>query len=452
MKKIILLLSVIISLPVKAQFLEATSDSFKTKVPIRFINIGEGAGKVLTSDASGVATWQSIASLWSVSGSGGNEIRNTNAGGFWSSNTNIVPITADNTSNPPTAPATGAGTRLMWIPSRSAFRCGTINADAWDASNIGLHSFATGYNSRATGTGNVAIGVNAISDGTSNTIAIGEGTQASGTNSTAIGAGVRANAYYSIAMGYYNSPVLTANATSWVSTDPLLYIGNGQDASHLSNAMVIQKNGVVSIGVIPNNSTTYRLRVGGSISASETIFANSFRASELSGDGVRQVCTDANGKLIACAASSVAYYNVSALGFHPYLSASTPSSAFFRNVDKALISFANNTKSENAYAFAPVELPDGVTVRKITMNYLQNTGGLMKLNFCRAEKLTDAASTIVTTINSIPAGGMQETSVDLDKDFVIDNSKYYYYLKLEAGSNWQGTDMALRGVIFLYGK
>jgi hypothetical protein len=515
MKKILLLLLSSVALQVEAQFIEARTDSFKTSVPIRLMNLGEGAGKVLTSDALGRASWQSPVSLWTVAGSGGNEIRNTNAGGFWSSYSTLVPITADNTTNPPTTPVAGSGTRMMWIPSRSAFRCGSVNGDAWDANNVGLHSFATGYNSWASGVGNIAMGIGAISDGTSNTvaigenahasgygnmafgfgaisdgtsntfafgenahasgngnmafgsfafadgsvraIAIGESTRASGNNSTAIGTGTIANAYYSVALGYYNSPINTANATSWVSTDPLLYIGNGQSAGSPSNAMVIQKNGVVNIGVNPGVSTTFKLRVGGSISATGlsatgTVSAFGLRTTALAGSGERPVCTDENGNLVECQTLlSESYYNVSALGFHPVLSSGTPSSVFNRLVEKALISFANNTKSADAYAFAPVELPNGAMMDKMTMHFKQNTGGTMTVTFYSVEKQTDATGTIEGTITSVAGSGIQEKSIAFNnKNLIINNEKYYYYLKLEAGANWQGTDMALRGVIFTY--
>ncbi|MBA4852616.1 hypothetical protein [Emticicia sp. BO119] len=510
MKKILLLLITIVSFQAKAQFIEASTDSFKTKVPVRMMNIGEGAGKVLTSDALGRASWQTPASLWTTAGIGGTEIRNTNPGGFWSSYSTLVPITADNTSNPPTAPVAGGGTRMMWIPSRSAFRCGSVNGSAWDANNIGLHSFATGYNSWASGIGNVAIGTGAISDGTSNTIAIGENSHASGNgnmafgigaisdgtsntiaigenahasgnggmafgvgafadgsvrtiaigenthaygnNSTAIGTGTVANSYYSVALGYYNSPIGAANATSWVSTDPLLYIGNGQNAGSPSNAMVIQKNGVVNINTTPNNSTTYRLRLGGSMSATGTVQASVLRSTALSGSGERHVCTDESGNLIECSTSQLSYYNVSALGFHPILSANTPSTAFLRIVEKALIAFANDTKSADAYAFAPVELPDGAYMGKMIMHYIQNTGGNMTLTFYSVEKQTNAVGTVEASISSAMGSGIQEKQTGFDKNLVIDNSKFYYYLKLEASSNWQGTNLALRGVIFSYSK
>lgn len=516
MKKILLYIILIASFQAKAQsaFVEARTDSFKTNIPIQFKNLGEGVGKVLTSDALGRASWQTPASssgLWTVTGIGGNEIRNTNAGGFWSSNTSLVPFIENDVANPPTAPASGSGTRMMWIPSRSAFRCGSVSGNAWDANNIGLHSFATGYNSWASGIGNVAIGTGAVSDGTSNTIAMGENahastgygnmafglgaisdgtsntialgesahasgngsmafgsfafadgsvravaiganTRASGNYSTSIGTGTTANAYYSVALGYYNSPISGVNATSWVGTDPLLYIGNGQSSGTQSNAMVIQKNGVVNINSTPGISTTYRLRLGGSMLATGTVQASNLRSTGLVGNGERHVCTDASGNLIECSTVQFFSYNVSALGFHPILSNTTPATAFVKNVEKALISFANNTKDVDGYAYAPVELPDSVVLHKMQMHYKQNEGGVMILTFYRVEKQTDANGTVIASITSASGSGIQEKSVDFDKETIVNNSKYYYYLKLVAGTNWQGTDMAFRGVIFTYTK
>lgn len=481
MKKLLLLLLSVAAFQAKAQSggVEVRLDSFKTNIPIQFRNLGEGAGKILTSDALGRASWQTPTTLWTLGGIGGTAIRNTNPGGLWSSNSTLVPF--DTTNILPFVPVEGEGTRMMWVPSRSAFRCGSVSGNAWDANNVGLHSFAAGYNSWASGIGNVALGMGAISDGSSNTfafgenshasgngnmafgsfaladgsvraIAFGENTHASGDNSTAIGTGTTANAYYSVALGYYNSPIATASATTWVNTDPLLYIGNGKNASTLSNAMVIQKNGVVNIGVNPTSSTSFKLKVGGNISATGIVQALAFVSTNLIGTDERPLCVNANGELVECSTLlSTAYYNVSALGFHPILSASTPSSAFVRVVEKALISFANNTKSADAYAFAPLELPNGAMIDKMSMNFKQNTGGTMTLTFYSVGKQTDAIGTVEGTITSVAGSGIQEKSISFtSKNLVIENNKYYYYLKLEAGANWQGTDMALRGVVFTY--
>ncbi len=54
-------------------------------------------------------------------------------------------------------PVEGAGTRLMWIPSKAAFRAGLVTADKWDAANIGTQSIAMGYDNQAN-TNSVAIG------------------------------------------------------------------------------------------------------------------------------------------------------------------------------------------------------------------------------------------------------------------------------------------------------
>jgi hypothetical protein len=64
----------------------------------------------------------STSNYWELNGANGNELKNTNSGGFWSSNPTVLdPQTANDTSNPPTSPVNGTGTRMMWIPNRSAF-------------------------------------------------------------------------------------------------------------------------------------------------------------------------------------------------------------------------------------------------------------------------------------------------------------------------------------------
>jgi autotransporter adhesin len=43
-----------------------------------------------------------------------------------------------------TTPVSGAGTRLMWIPAKAAFRAGNVTGNTWDDVNIGLNSTAFG--------------------------------------------------------------------------------------------------------------------------------------------------------------------------------------------------------------------------------------------------------------------------------------------------------------------
>jgi hypothetical protein len=83
----------------------------------------------------------------------------------------------------------GAGSRMMWIPSKGAFRAGYAISNYWDSTNIGKYSASFGTNNLSSGeysfsagkynavvsTGSVALGYN-------NTIMNGEGTVALGYN------------------------------------------------------------------------------------------------------------------------------------------------------------------------------------------------------------------------------------------------------------------------------
>ena len=64
-------------------------------------------------------------------------------------------------------PVSGAGTRMMWIPSKYAFRAGRVTGNQWDASNIGSYSVGFGYNSKAsTSYSTVSGGKDNIASGT----------------------------------------------------------------------------------------------------------------------------------------------------------------------------------------------------------------------------------------------------------------------------------------------
>jgi hypothetical protein len=191
-------------------------------------------------------TWVNLSaggsSFWQLAGAGGNEIQNTNTGGFWSANPTGLTSESTDATNPPTAPVSGAGTRLMWIPSRSAFRVGTVAAGLssnWDAANIGLFSFASGYNPSANGSYSTALGATTVASGFGSTAmgvlgvasnsyatamgnytlasgyastAMGNSTAARGSNSTAMGNNTDASGFNSTAMG--NSTIASGSAST----------------------------------------------------------------------------------------------------------------------------------------------------------------------------------------------------------------------------------------------
>lgn len=98
-------------------------------------------------------------------------------------------------------PVSGAGTRMMWIPEKVAFRAGRVTGTDWDASNIGFASFAAGWNVRASGANSIAMGIDAVASNLQST-SIGSGT-ASGYRSFSLGSATQASgAADAFAIGY----------------------------------------------------------------------------------------------------------------------------------------------------------------------------------------------------------------------------------------------------------
>jgi hypothetical protein len=60
----------------------------------------------------------------------------------------------------------GTGIRLMWIPSKGAFRAGYASGTSWDDANIGQYSNAIGYDTKASGVNSTALGFGAQATGT----------------------------------------------------------------------------------------------------------------------------------------------------------------------------------------------------------------------------------------------------------------------------------------------
>ena len=115
------------------------------KMPTGAVN-----GHVLVSDANGVGSWQSPSggSLWDQTGS--DIYYDAGKVGIGTS----IPIAPLNVASGSTvlfgADTLGAGSKLMWLPSKSAFRVGSVNGTQWDWANIGDFSTAIGYRERHT--------------------------------------------------------------------------------------------------------------------------------------------------------------------------------------------------------------------------------------------------------------------------------------------------------------
>lgn len=206
-------------------------------------------------------------------------------------------------------PVTGVGTRMMWLPEKSAFRVGTVTNSSWNDFNIGTWSFGAGNNAIASGNYSTAIGTTqeaaglyamalgnfseAIGDysltlgydaqargryslaigksalaGNENSIALGEFAETNALSSMAIGGnsittgdysytfgrGLVSKAYGAVAIGRYNDSISSSSNTLDINSNPLLYVGNGNNNTSRSNAMVIYKNGNMDINGSANIS------------------------------------------------------------------------------------------------------------------------------------------------------------------------------------------------------
>jgi autotransporter adhesin len=156
-------------------------------------------------------------------------------------------------------PVTGSGTRMMWIPQKSAFRAGTVSGTQWDAGNIGTWSSAMGYNTIASGNFSTAMGYSTTASGFISTV-MGYNTTASGNYSTAMGNNTTASGNYSTAMGnntaasgdYSTAMGFGTTASGYVSTamghsttasgDNSTALGNGTTASGFYSTAMGREN------------------------------------------------------------------------------------------------------------------------------------------------------------------------------------------------------------------
>jgi trimeric autotransporter adhesin len=97
-------------------------------------------------------------------------------------------------------PMSGAGERFMWHPYKAALRAGSAQA-AWDDDNVGFYSWASGYDTTASGTHSLSHGDRCVAS--ANVAAcIGSQNTVSGTAGFSAGASNVASGFTSVAMGF----------------------------------------------------------------------------------------------------------------------------------------------------------------------------------------------------------------------------------------------------------
>lgn len=245
------------------------ADTVKTTA-LRLSGSAPAAGKVLTSDASGNATWQTPA------GGGGTLTDAYNFGGAGAGriiNAATAALRVDGNyglqvygqlgtqfvENP------GVGSRMFFNTGEAALRAGYLNANnpnMWDKDSVGFISVAMGSNSNAYADYSIAIGNGTISKGI-NAVSIGALNMAGGQSSTAIGQLNAAMGNQAVAMGYQSTATganavaiglgtvaeglfsFAAGRNSYAKGTGSIALGDGGDATGL-NAVSIGKDNIAA--------------------------------------------------------------------------------------------------------------------------------------------------------------------------------------------------------------
>jgi hypothetical protein len=156
-----------------------------------------------------------------------------------------------NTASGSTSTSFGSSTVASGITSTS-FGSSTVasgiisTAMGYTTTASGLYSTATGSESTASGSSSFTMGIMTNASG-NGSMAAGELTKATGERSMAVGIGTNSRSFGSLALGRFNDSIATSTKTSWISTDPVFIIGNGDSDANRSNAMTVYKNGTLQL-------------------------------------------------------------------------------------------------------------------------------------------------------------------------------------------------------------
>ena len=172
--------------------------------------------------------------------------------------------------------ASGGDSFASGFESTATGSAGT--AMGYRTSALGNYAFASGYLSNTNGDSAIAMGDNAKADNNNTvaigsdivvdlkrTVAIGNNLLAKGDSQIVIGNGLEGGSYRETILGSYNNPPNSPSVDTWVATDAILTVGNGQDINNRSNAFIIYKNGELQLeqygtGTI-TGTATYNLGV-----------------------------------------------------------------------------------------------------------------------------------------------------------------------------------------------
>lgn len=174
--------------------------------------------------------------------------------------------------------------KVFYNAFTNAFRAGTVDSNRWDFSNLGTGSFATGFNTQASGIGSVSLGQNNVVMG-NYAISSGIGNMVNAENATVFGRNSSTSGDHSLLVGAFNAS--THNATQLL----------GENLQSGANYQM-------AIGTFNTPSTTAAFQIGNGVdnASRNTVFSiendGAIKSNFYEGTGERTIVADADGKLI----------------------------------------------------------------------------------------------------------------------------------------------------------
>jgi hypothetical protein len=235
---------------------------------LRIVNGSEAAGRILSSDAAGNATWIDppsgggggggfdLDSAYNFGGPGAGRSIDAVDGAIDVAGEDGFQVTGTFEAGD-TIELVGEGARLVFNPNKAAFRAGVVFGDSWDNFNVGQGSVAMGFDTKASGFASVATGQGNISSGDIS-YSSGAANTASGVLSTAIGFGNTASNFFSMAIG--NGTSSTANSSisigsaATASGDFSIAMGNNVSTDAREGAFVLGDNSTFNVTTASSNN------------------------------------------------------------------------------------------------------------------------------------------------------------------------------------------------------